>query len=151
MNLNKRKYIILELIPTSINPENGLIVQVSALKLNGIKIIDRFDYRLKEENIPFPQFIELLNYDKESFVYMDSDVDIMKSFKKWAKKLPILIIDNEYTRNYLSKMDNKIDSILDYLGESYSDDIIDKLIKKYNLEPSNYIVDLLYESLIKEI
>lgn len=151
MNLNKKKYIILELIPTSINPENGLIVQISALKLDGIKIIDRFDYRLKEENIPFPQFIELLNYDKESFIYMDSDVDIMESFKKWAKKLPILIIDNEYTRNYLSNMDNKIDSILDYLGESYSDDIIDKLIKKYNLEPSNYIVDLLYESLIKEI
>lgn len=151
MDLNKKKYIILELIPTSINTENGLIVQVSALKLDGIKIIDRFDYRLKEEKIPFPQFIELLNYDKESFIYKDSDVEIMKSLKTWSEDLPILIIDNEYTKNYLSKMNNKIESILDYLGESYSDDIIDKLIKKYNLEPSNYIVDLLYESLIKEI
>ena len=33
----------------------------------------------------------------------------------------------------------------------FSDDIINKLIEKYELEPSNYIVDLLFESLIKEI
>ena len=32
----------------------------------------------------------------------------------------------------------------------YNDNIIDEIIKKYNLEPSNYIVDLLYEALIYE-
>ena len=33
-----------------------------------------------------------------------------------------------------------------------NDDLaIDKIISKYNLEPSNYIVDLLYEAIIQEI
>ncbi len=33
---------------------------------------------------------------------------------------------------------------------TYNDEIIDDIIEKYNLEPSNYIVDLLYEALIYE-
>ena len=32
----------------------------------------------------------------------------------------------------------------------YNDNIIDEIIEKYNLENSNYIVDLLYEALIYE-
>ena len=31
-----------------------------------------------------------------------------------------------------------------------SDDVFDKLMKKYNLEPSNHLVDLLYESIIND-
>jgi hypothetical protein len=39
-------YIILELIPEAISPDKGSIVQLSALKLNDLTLIDRFDYRL---------------------------------------------------------------------------------------------------------
>ena len=51
MNLNNEEYIILELIPTAISPQKGDIAQLSALKVNGIKIIDRFDYRLNNDLI----------------------------------------------------------------------------------------------------
>ena len=64
--------------------------------------------------------------------------------------MPLLIIDNVYTFNFLESINNNKESIFKYLGLEYSDDIIDKVIAKYNLEPSNYIVDLLYEALIYE-
>lgn len=151
MKLEKSKYIILELIPTSLNPDKGLIIQLSALKVDGIKIIDRFDYRLKEENNPYPSMVELFSYDKDSFVYKDNKEQIIEEFTKWSDNLPLLILDNKYTENYLKDLTNKKESILSYLNEEYQDDIIEKLISKYQLEPSNYIVDLLYESLIKEL
>lgn len=56
-----------------------------------------------------------------------------------------------YTENFLETISNKKESIFKYLDTEYNDNIIDELIKKYNLEPSNYIVDLLYESLIKHL
>lgn len=151
MDLNKEKYIILELIPNSLDPINGDIVQFSALKLDGIKLIDRFDYRLEEDKVFPKQFLDIINYDKDSFVYVSSKKIIMDEFKKWANDLPLLIIDNQYTFNYLKDLDNVKDSIFKYLGEEYSDDIFEKIMKKYNLEPSNYLVDILYEALIREL
>lgn len=151
MKINKSKYIIMELIPTSLKPEKGLVIQLSALKLDGLKLIDRFDYRLNEDSNPYQAMKDMFSYDKESFTYKNSKEEILEDFKKWTDGLPILILDNLYTEAYLSTFDNKIESILKYLNEEYSDDIVDKLIMKYELEPSNYIVDLLYESLIKEI
>ena len=47
MNLQKDKYIIVEVIPTHSDSNKGFIAQISALKLEGIKLIDRFDYRVK--------------------------------------------------------------------------------------------------------
>jgi DNA polymerase III alpha subunit (gram-positive type) len=151
MKLSKKKYIIIEIIPTSLRPETGEIVQLSALKLDGIKLLDRFDYRLKEELNPIPDLNEIINYDKDSFIYKESTKEILDDFISWSEKLPVLILDNEYTNNYLASIPNKKESILKYLNEEYQDDIINKLIQKYGLEPSNYIVDLLFESLIREI
>lgn len=151
MDLNNTKYIILELIPTSLNPEKGLIIQLSALKLDGLKLIDRFDYRLKEEHNPYPQMLEMFSYDKDSFTYKDTKEEILNDFAKWTENLPLLILDNQYTQKYLAPLTNPQESILTYLNEEYQDDIIEKIIAKYNLEPSNYIVDLLYEALIKEL
>ena len=151
MDLNNTKYIILELIPTSLNPEKGLIIQLSALKLDGLKLIDRFDYRLKEEHNPYPQMLEMFSYDKDSFTYKDTKEEILNDFAKWTENLPLLILDNQYTPNYLAPLTNHQESILTYLNEEYQDDIIEKIIAKYNLEPSTYIVDLLYEALIKEL
>ena len=44
MNLKKDNYIIVEIIPKHSSSEKGFIAQISALKLNGLNLIDRFDY-----------------------------------------------------------------------------------------------------------
>ena len=151
MDLLKSKYVVLELIPTSIKKENGVIVQLSALKLDGIKLLDRFDYRINEDKVPLSDFIDMCSYDKESFTYLDSTDDILDRFKDWVEDLPLLIIDNSYTRNYLNDITNVKESVFSYLNMEVSDDAFEKMISKYKLEPSNYIVDLLYEALIQEL
>ena len=40
MNLHKDKYIIVEVIPTHSDNNKGFIAQISALKLDGIKLLD---------------------------------------------------------------------------------------------------------------
>lgn len=151
MDLLKNKYVILELIPTSISKDRGVLVQLSALKLDGIKLLDRFDYRIKEEEVPLSDFIDMCSYDKESFIYLDSTDAILDEFRDWVEDLPLLIIDNDYTRNYLCDITNNKESVFDYLDIDNTDDAIEKMISKYQLEPSNYIVDLLYEALIQKI
>lgn len=150
MNLLKDKYIILEIIPTHSDKRKGTIAQIQALKLEGLKLIDRFDYRLDESLIENPDLKELISYDKDSFSYVDDKNIILQEFIKWIDKLPLLIIDNSYTIEYLSDIKNKKESVFKYLYLEISDDVFDKLMKKYNLEPSNHLVDLLYESIINE-
>jgi len=150
MKLVDKKYVILELIPSSSNAKTGTIIQLQALKLDGIKLIERFDYRLDENLIENNDLKNLVSYDKEMFCYVNDNGVILKEFKKWIGKLPLLIIDNSYTLDYLSEIKNKKESVFKYLDLSLSNDVFDKLIKKYELEPSNHIVDLLYEAIIKE-
>jgi len=150
MKLVDKKYVILELIPSSSNAKTGTIIQLQALKLDGIKLIERFDYRLDENLIENNDLKNLVSYDKEMFCYVNDNGVILKEFKKWIGKLPLLIIDNNYTLDYLSEIKNKKESVFKYLDLSLSNDVFDKLIKKYELEPSNHIVDLLYEAIIKE-
>ena len=147
---DNKNYIIVEIIPTSPNPKNGEIVQISALLLQGLKLIDRFDYRLDMDKISIPDLVKMLNYDIDKFNYLATGKDILDNFKEWSKNTDLLIIDNDYTIKYLCDLPNKKESIFKYLGLKYTDDVMDKVIKKYNLEPSNYIVDLLYEALIYE-
>lgn len=149
MDLKNSKYIILEIIPTKVS--GGDVAQLSALKLDGINLIDRFDYRLDKKKINIPDILNMINYDNESFKYVKTTKTMMKYFKKFIEDLPLLIIDNSYTRNYLKNFNNEIESIFNYLGLEVDDDVFDKLINKYDLEPSNYLVDLLYEALIKEL
>lgn len=144
------KYVILEIIPTSLNPDKGEVIQLSALKISDLNLIDRFDYRITDDKIPLDSLKELISYDKNKFVYKDSTKEIMDDFKKWIEDIPLLIIDNSYTENYLKDIKNVRESIFSHLNMSYSDDVIGKIIQKYNLEDSNYIVDLLYEALIYE-
>ena len=149
MNLKNKRYIILEIIPTKIS--GGDVAQLSALKINGIKLEDRFDYRLDKNKINIPDILKMLDYDNESFKYVKTTKTLMNNFKKFIEDLPLLIIDNSYTRNYLEGIENDKYSIFEYLGLDVSDDVFDRLINKYNLEASNYLVDLLYEALIKEL
>ena len=144
------KCIILELIPTSLDPNKGDIIQLSALKIDDLKLIDRFDYRLVDSKVPMDSMLDLISYDKESFIYKESTNEIISDFKKWIGDYKLLIMDNAYTLNYLREIDNQKESIFNYLNMQYHDNIIDEIVNKYHLDFSNYIVDLLYEALIYE-
>ena len=63
MNLQKDKYIIVEIIPTHSDPEKGFIAQLSALKLDGIKLEDRFDYRVEDRFIENDDIHNMIQYD----------------------------------------------------------------------------------------
>lgn len=148
--MDEKKYVILEIIPTAVDPKKGEIAQLSALKLNGLNLIDRFDYRLNDDKIKIEDIKNMISYDKDSFNYVDSKEEILTKFQNFIEDYDLLIIDNEYTANYLEDIENKKESIFKYLKMDFSDDVIEKVIDKYKLEPSNYIVDLLYEALIFE-
>ncbi len=148
--MKNKNYIIVEIIPTASNPKYGVIAQLSALKLNGLVLKERFDYRLKEEMIPNQDILRMINYDKEDFKYVDSSEEIMNQFQEFIGDYDLLIIDNAYTKKYLEKIKNKKESIFKYMHMRFSDNVIERMIKKYQLEKSNYIVDLLYEALIFE-
>ena len=105
LDLNNNRYVILELIPTSLS--GGDIVQISALKLNGIKLEDRFDYRLDKSLVNVPELLEMTNYDNESFKYVKQSKTIINNLKKFIEDLPLLIIDNEYSNNYLEGIKNE--------------------------------------------
>lgn len=146
--MNEKKYIILEIIPTKII--GGDIAQLSALKLEGLELKDRFDYRLCEEKINIPDIIDMINYDKDNFKYVKRTSTIIRNFKKWIEDYDLLIIDNLYTENYLKDIKNKKESVFKYLNMEFSDNIMEKIMDKYSLVPSNHIVDLLYEAIIYE-
>ena len=69
MKLDKDKYVIVEIIPTTLKKETGDIIQLSALKINKLQIEERFDYRLNEDRILIKDFLDIISYDKESFTY----------------------------------------------------------------------------------
>ena len=117
LDLNNNRYVILELIPTSLS--GGDIVQISALKLNGIKLEDRFDYRLDKSLVNVPELLEMTNYDNESFKYVKRSKTIINNLKKFIEDLPLLIIDNEYTNNYLEGIKNERINIFKYFFISY--------------------------------
>lgn len=146
----QEKYVILELIPTSSEPSRGNIIQLSALKLEGLNLLDRFDYRLEEKNIPLTEMIKMISYDKDKFVYKETTKEIMDDFINWIEDCPLLILNNSYTLKYLKDINNIKKDISSYLNIPYTDNIIEDVINKYGLQPSDYIVDLLYEALIYE-
>ena len=82
MNLLNSKYIIVEIIPTAATPKKGEIIQISALKLNGLTLLDRFDYRLDDASLPIPEMLSWISYDKDLFTYRNKSNVILKEFKK---------------------------------------------------------------------
>ena len=150
MNLEKDKYIIVEIIPTHSKAEKGIIAQISALKLEGLNLLDRFDYRIKDELIENKDLKEVIQYDKDAFTYVDNPHFIPEKFKTWAKDLPLLIIEDSYTLDYLKDLKNKKELIYLYLNMEHSYDVFSKIMKKYSLAPSAHLVELLYEAIISE-
>ena len=145
-----KKYVIVEVIPSHSNSKVGFIVQLQALKINDDKIVDRLDLRIDDSLINNPDLLNMISYDKEMFKYTKDKNKILKEFTKFIGKDKLLIIDNYYTLDYLSKIPNKKESVFKYLGLEFSNEVFDKLMDKYKLEPSNHLVDLLYEALMFE-
>jgi hypothetical protein len=150
MDLQKDKYIIVEIIPTHSDSTKGLIAQISALKLEGIKLLDRFDYRVENKLIENPDLLDLIKYDKEQFTYVDNKYFMLEKFKQWSKDYPLLLLEKDYTKDYLKELDNPKELVYKYLDMDYSLDVFEKILKKYNLEPSNHLVDIIYEAIIYE-
>lgn len=150
MDLQKDKYIIVEVIPTNSDPEKGIIAQISALKLDGVKLLDRFDYRVEDKFIENEDLRRMISYDKTMFNYVNNIYFIIEKFKQWSKGYNLLLIEEEYTKKYLEELDNEMELAYPYLGFDYEISIFDKIIQKYNLEPSNHLVDLIYEAIIYE-
>ena len=150
LDFKKDKYIIVEIIPTNSNSNLGSIVQIQALKIEGLKLLERFDYRLNLEKVLNSDLRNMISYDKYQFTYVETPSKLLKEFKKFIGNCPLLIIDNDYTLDYLREFKNKKESVFKYLDLTFSNDVFEKLMKKYNLEASNHLVDLLYESLIYE-
>lgn len=148
--MDQENYIIVEIIPTARTRKQGEIAQISALKLKGLTLLERFDYRLKEEQIKIKDILQIISYDKEMFTYEKTTKAILKKFKKFISNFPIIIIDNEYTRDYLSEFDNLLFPIHEILDVNNNDFLIKEIMRKYHLEPSDHIVDLLYEGIIKK-
>lgn len=147
MKLDKDEYIILEIIPTKMN--DGDIVELTALKINGLKLVDRFNYRLNKDKIMIKEFLDMCSYDDDKFNYCDESKDIIDAFKDWVGDLPLVGIDNTYTANYLKDFDNKLEVVFPYLDLEIDSDVIQNMINKYKLEESNYLVDLVYEAIIR--
>ena len=143
-----KEYVIVEIIPNHSNAKIGFIVQLQALKIKDDKIIDRLDLRVNDDLIDNPDLLNMISYDKEMFTYTKDKDYIMNEFEKFIDKDKLLIIDNYYTKDYLKNIKNKKENVFYYLDLEMSDDVFDILIKKYNLEPSNHLVDLLYEALL---
>ena len=61
MKLDKDKYIIVEIIPDHSNSDIGKICQIQALKLDGLNLIDRFDYRLNKDKIDNIAILSILS------------------------------------------------------------------------------------------
>lgn len=150
MDLQKDKYIIVEIIPTRSDPKDGFIAQISALKLDGIKLEDRFDYRVEDKFIDSEDLKQMISYDKKSFTYVNNIYFILEKFKQWVKDYPLLILEDKYTKKYLKELKNNKELVYQYLELEYEPRVFDKIIDKYNLELSDHLVDLVYEAIIYE-
>ena len=80
MELENKKYIIVEIIPTHSQSDKGFIAQISALKLDGLQLEDRFDYRVKDNLIEKDELqLSLFSHqDNEKQEKLDKVVDELK-------------------------------------------------------------------------
>ena len=140
-------YVIVEIIPTTRNPITGDIAQLSAIKKG--KKTKKLNLRLNKDKINIPDILRMTNYDNDKFEYLETTNEIMNKFIKFIEDYDLIIIPNDYTKEYLSNIKNNKISISDKLGIDYSELLIDDIINKYNLEYSNDIVGILNEAIKK--
>ncbi len=134
--------ILLELIPSK--SKDGDIIQIEALDIKNNEIIKRLNIRYLVPHLD-QKLIDMVSYDKDDHIYLDSTESMLKALKDFAKDKTIYIMDNSYTKDYLKEFSTSF--IEDFLSEE-KENFLERMIKKYNIEPTNYIVDILYESII---
>lgn len=144
----EKDFVILELIPDK--EENGNILQLEALKVRDLKIVDRFDYRIDDSFVNNEQLLKIISYDREKFNYVKDPVIMINDFKKFIEDDLLYIIDTNYTKHYLKDISNEKKSIFEIFGIELSNNSFTELVEKYQLEQSNYLVDLLYEAYVFE-
>ena len=140
-------YVIVEIIPTTRNPITGDIAQLSAREKG--KKTKKLNLRLNKDKINIPDILRMTNYDNDKFEYLETTNEIMNKFIKFIEDYDLIIIPNDYTKEYLSNIKNNKISISDKLGIDYSELLIDDIINKYNLEYSNDIVGILNDAIKK--
>ena len=150
MDLQKEKYVIVEIIPTHSRQGKGFIAQISALKLKGIQLEDRFDYRVEDQFIESEDIKNMISYEKEMFTYTANIYSILEKFQEWIGDYPLILLDDTYTLDYLKEIPNAKELVYPYLELDYTNDVFEKLMKKYHLQPTNHLVDLIYEAIIYE-
>lgn len=150
MNLSKDKYVIVEIIPNHSNAKVGSICQIQALKIDNLKLLDRFDYRLDSSLINNATILNTINYDNDQFIYIYSKEQMLDDFKEFIEDYPLILLESSYTLDYLKDIKNKKELVYPYLNMEHSIDVFDKIIDKYNLSFSNHLVDLIYEAIIYE-
>ena len=150
MKLDKDKYIILEIIPDHSDSKKGKICQLQALKIDNLKLIDRFDYRLNKEKIDNIAILKAIDYDNDKFNYLDDSTIILNEFKTWVEDYPLILIEDNYTLGYLKDIENCKELVYPYLNMEHNYNVFDEIIDKYKLEHSNHLVDLIYEAIIYE-
>ena len=92
----------------------------------------------------------MISYDKDNFIYTDNPDLILSEFKKWSGDLPIMLIEKDYTKEYLASLNNKMELVYPYLEVEYNYDVFNTIMNKYQIEASNYLVDIIYEAIILE-
>ena len=145
-----KEYVIVEIIPSHSQASLGFIVQLQALKIKEDKIINRLDLRIDNSLINNPTLLNMVSYDNDMFTYTKNTNYILDEFTKFIEDKKLLIIDNNYTKDYLSNIKNIKESVFKYLDMEFSDEVFDQVINKYGLQPTNHLVDLLYEALMFE-
>ena len=89
----------------------------------------------------------MCNYDNDLFIYKDNNKEILDELKKFVSDLKIILIDDTYTLNYLKDFNNDMETIYKYVNVKN----IEEMVNKYKLEPSNYMVDLVFEAIINSL
>jgi len=141
-----KKYIIVEIIPTTRFKNTGDIAQLCAIKVDD-DIITNLKLRLNLNKIQIPDILNMINYDKDKFEYLSTTNKILNKFKKWSNNLDLIVIPNSYTLDYLGDLENKKVSICEVLDMKFSDNLFNDISLKYNLDLNDEIVEIMYKAI----
>jgi hypothetical protein len=139
------KYVIVEIIPTTRKKDTGDIAQLCAIKIDDI--ISNLNLRLEKDKIQIPDILNMINYDNNKFKYLPSTNKILNEFMLWSKNYKLIIIPNEYTLDYLRDLDNEKISICELLNIEFSNNLINDIVDKYNLNINDEVVNIIYNAI----
>ena len=126
------------------NARENLVSEIKKRKFKRILVVS------DENLVNNKDLLEMISYDKDNFIYTDNPDLILSEFKKWSGDLPIMLIEKDYTKEYLASLNNKMELVYPYLEVEYNYDVFNTIMNKYQIEASNYLVDIIYEAIILE-